>query len=266
MIESGLPSELFLLAFLIPDSGYGLAQRLQNTKSVPNTSKIYPVLRKLVASGYLVKRDGKFAHNPDRLVEDIMVYLESKGHDIANDELKIIRNLLTNGMFFNILSADILLYMQKRPTGLHEINALEVFCNKIGMLASLTWMRKKNESEQMFTTAVLSQSFEKFHQNLTTSTDEIMNSMYPKIRGSKSIKERKTDGMELLMETMKSMLMIGFIFEKIPEQTMKKFCLLWDQFSGFRLGMILSSITNRKIDMKNFNTDISKLQQEFGMF
>ncbi|MGI0046759.1 MAG: hypothetical protein ACREBB_06175 [Nitrosotalea sp.] len=266
MIESGLSSELFLLAFLIPDSGYRLAQRLQNTKSTPNTSKIYPNLNKLVASGYLIKKDNKFVHNPDRLVEDIAVYLESKGHDITNDEIKIIRNILTNGTFFNILSVDIITYMQQRPTRIHEINALEVFCNKIGMLASLTWVRKMNKPEPMFTTAILGQSFDKFHQDLTESTDEIMDNMYPKIRGSKSIKEKKMDGIELINETMKSMLMIGFILEKIPERTIKKFCLLWDQFSGFRSGVIFSSIVNRKIDMKNFTSEISKIQQEFGIF
>ena len=57
MIEKGLASELFLLAFLIPDSGYGLAQRLQNTTRTPNTSKIYPVLNKLVKAKYLKKEN-----------------------------------------------------------------------------------------------------------------------------------------------------------------------------------------------------------------
>jgi hypothetical protein len=249
----------------MPDSGYSLAQRLQNTKKTPNTSKIYPVLNKLVKAGYLKKENGKYVHNVKTLVEDIKWVLESSNFPLIDAEVKILRNILANTTFFTILSSDIIQQMQNRPKGEHEINALQVICNKIGMLACIHQYHTQNKSEfdtvsklQSVSNTNMGKSFEKVSEELKEFSNEVIKKMDHTIKGSKSVKQSKLNAIELIGNTLVSMILIGNVFEKIPNDTLRKFTLLWDQYNGFQLGMLISYSSNNKIDFSNYKTILDK--------
>lgn len=224
------------MAFLLPDSGYKFAQRLQNTKKVPSTSKIYPLLEKLVKSGYLTYEKNKYHHNPAKITDDLIGYLESYDVSIEESERKILQNMLSTGYFFNILSVDVYDELTTRQIGSHDLDALEFFRNKIGLLSTIFSHLKKLSPQQE---NPIRESFEKINEELSGMVEHINETMLGKLKGSASFKKKKLYSYDLLGNTMKSMILLTVLFQKIPDETLEKFAQLWDQHQGFVMGIQL---------------------------
>jgi hypothetical protein len=200
-------------------------------------------------------------------VNDIKWNLESSHYPLTENEVKILRNILTNTTFFNIISADIIQHMQYRAKGEHEINALQVICNKIGMLACTYQYCFKNKSKfnikselQSTSNPSINQSFEKISEELKKLGDNAIEDMRYTLKGNKSSRQSKLNTIELIGNTMISMILIGIVFEKISEDTLHKFTLLWDQYQGFQFGMFYSYATNNKIDFSNYKTILKEFE------
>ncbi len=95
--------------------------------------------------------------------------------------------------------------------------------------------------------------------------NEILKKMSLKIKGSKSIKKKKMHTIALVNNVMVSLLVTSFIFEKMSDATIEKFCSLWNQNTGFRIGLMLSEITNKQINPTNMNSEISSLSDKFRL-
>lgn len=236
------------MAFLVPDSGYKMAQRLQNTKRVPNTSKVYPALNKLVKAGYLAYEKNKYRHNPVRLVEDLIDHLWYYDVTIEENEKKILQNMLTSGYFFNILSADVYNELHERKSGSHDIDALEFFRNKIGMLSTMFLHLKKISPEPE---EPIRESFEQINKNLDGLVEDINKTMSVGLRGSASHKKEKMSSYDILGNTMKSMFLLSVVFQRIPSATLEKFAQLWDQHQGFMMGLQLGKFSSFE-DLQKF--------------
>lgn len=221
------------MAFLLPDSGYKMAQRLQNTKSVPSTSKVYPALEKLVKAGYLTYDKNKYRHNPARLVEDLIDHLWHYDVAIEENEKKILQNMLTSGYIFNMLSTDVYEELHTRKSGSHDIDALEFFRNKIGMFSTMFLHLKKISPQPE---EPIRESFEKINEQMSGLVEHVNSAMSARLKGSATYKKNKMFTYDLLSNTMKSMVLLTIVFQRIPDSTLEKFSQLWDQYQGFMMG------------------------------
>jgi hypothetical protein len=245
------------MAFLMPNSGYKFAQKLQDTKKVPSTSKIYPVLERLVKTGYLTYDKNKYHHNPVKITEDLIDYLEYYDVTIEENERKILQNMLTSGYFFNILSADVYDELTTRQSGSHDIDALEFFRNKIGLLSTIfSHLKKLNPQHDNLTR----ESFEKVNEDLTGMVEHVNKTMPAKLKGSTSFKKKKLDSYDLLVNTMKSGILLIVLFQKIPDETLEKFAKLWDQHQGFVLGSKLGQFDSMESLQKFCNEQMKTFE------
>lgn len=247
MLRKGLTSELFYLAFLIPDSGYALAQRSQGTKKTPNTGKTTPALRKLVKAGYLIRKEKKLYPVPEKLADAIINYLEDEIEVTLEDiEKRILKNMLSENMFFLFVGFDVFQEIEERPMNSHKIDALKNIADKIGFISALMLESKKKSGTNI---PVNQKSFEQIQQELEEFVQNTNKTMETKVKGRKSIRNKKMDSVSILNNAMKSFIMMGVLFDKIPNETIEKFANLWSQYQGFQIGV---NITNLKpIDLMN---------------
>lgn len=239
MLRKGLTSELFYLAFLMPDSGYALAQRSQNTKKTPNTSKTGPALKKLENAGYLRREEGKWYPNPERLSSDIIEYLEEEiGIALDGEEEKILKKMFTESIFFMFVGFDIFQEIEDRPKNSHNVDALKYISDKIGLISAVMLESKKKAGNL---TPKNNKSFEQIQKELDESIKDINNKMETKIQGKKSVRNKKMESIDLLNKGVKSFIMMAILFDKIPNETIEKFAFLWSQYLGFQIGIGLSN-------------------------
>lgn len=236
MLRKGLTSELFFLAFLVPETGYTLAQRLQGTKKTPNTSKTTLALKKLEKDGYLRREeDGKYHHVPEKLVRELIDYLKNEQETILDEkEKRILRNLVSENYFFIFAAHDVIHKMIDRPKGIHDLDTLKTISDKIGFISALILESKKKRGDS--NKPIINQSFEKNQEDLAKFVVETNKMMEAKIKGKKSVRNKKMKSVNILNNVMKSMLMIGILFHKVPDTTIEKFACLWAQYDGFRFG------------------------------
>jgi len=261
MLRKGLTSELFFLAFLQPETGYRLAQMLQGSKKTPNTSKTSTALKKLEKAGYLRrKEDGKFYHVPEKLAQELFDYLENEQGVILDEkEKKILRNLISENYYFIFAAHEVIHKMIDRPKGTHDLDAIKTISDKIGQIFAVHLKLKKKYSSS--NKPKNNQSFEKIQEDLSKFVKDsnmkmeaiIRNKRFTRIEkklGKKYTYNEKMKSINLLNNTMKSSIMIGVLFEKIPDTTLEKFAYLWDQYYGFQIGINLSNVNPMKLNLR----------------
>ncbi len=252
MLRKGLTSELFFLAFLQPETGYTLAQRLQGSKKTPNTSKTSIALKKLEKAGYLRREeDGKFYHIPEKLVQELIDYLKNEQGVILDEkEKKILRHLISENYSFFFASHEVIHKMLDRPNGTHDLDAIKTISDKIGQISAEHLELKKKYGSNIPKT---NQPFEKTQEDLSKFV-EVENKKWEALfRWKKFTQIEKKRGIEFTLKekmkavntfnnTVKSSMMIEILFDKMPDTTIEKFAYLWSQYYGFQLGLNLPNI------------------------
>lgn len=263
LITKGLSSEVYLLAFLETSSGYAIARKLQKSekpidKSKPptNWSKVDKALTDLARNGYLKHDFEKKRHFPilSTLIEDMNYILEEKGNSFDQVELKLLGFILKRRDVLNEISKDVLLQMKVQKKGVHKINALSVFSNKIGMLSASFLFAKENRPDyiKMFKEipSIQIKQVEEIFLELDEGWDEVNGnidslfeekfkkySLPPEIEGL----FRQTKGFWKSMPSLLVLLMAS-------NETLRKLSLLWDQFDGFKLGVDLAMHAGKKLN------------------
>lgn len=242
MLESGLSSELFLLAYAYPNSGYKYAQIIQNTAKMPNTSKIYPILQELKDKDYLILKNDKYYPNTVRLFEEITKHLSKNKYEFSETELKHIKNIALNREFFLFLLPDVIDLIQNQEKRVHNINALEYICEKIGYFAS-SYLLLKSHFPDIGKINHQNTEYYKSIEQISTELDdsllEITEKMSKSIGGRKSIKKKKMKTVDLLSQSIKALILYNVIFSKIPDETIKKISTMWKQTGGFDIAIDL---------------------------
>lgn len=257
VLRKGLSSELVLMAFLMPDSGYKFGQRLQNTKRVPNTSKIYPALENLVKAGYLTYDKNKYHHNPAKITEDLIDYLKYYDVLVEENEKKILENILTSGIFFNILSEDVYVELDTRQGRSHGVDALEFFRNNIGLLCTMfSHLKKSNLQPDL----QIQESFGKVNENMSSLVEQINETMHTNLEARASFKKKKLDSIDRVANLMKSMVLLTVAFQKLPDETLEKFAYLWDQHQGFVYGFHLGKFDSIE-NLQKFAEQMKSLEK-----
>ena len=271
LIRTGLSSELFLLALLKPDSGYELAKRLQNTDKTPSTGKIYPVLKSLTTQKYL-KYDSskkKYFPNLNRLVSDISELLRSKNIFLDEDEIKLLSLMLARREFFSAMFSDVLEQLNNQPKGVHKIDALGVFSNRIGAFAVVfsfarkhhpTVIKKLPPSRESTVEQIIGE-FEEMDKDWENSDvfqiDKIMSK--DKIFNQYLTQSKLPDDIikpifDLFFGLFKSMPSLMVMFSA-PQNTLEKLSNLWDQHEGFKIGVDMAlKINDKTLQKQNDNS------------
>lgn len=92
-IREGLPSKIYLIAFGIPISGYGIAKKIYGVEKYPPTAKVMEWLKKLVKEGIISKTEKGYLSNVEPLANEIALTLK-EDHDIDLSEFD--RHILKN--------------------------------------------------------------------------------------------------------------------------------------------------------------------------
>ena len=257
MLRKGLTSELFFLAFLQPETGYTLAQRLHGSKKTPNTSKTSIALKKLETAGYLRRgEDGKFHHVPEKLVQELIDYLKNEQGVILDEkEKKILRHLISENYSFFFASHEVIHKMLDSPKGTHDLDAIKTISDKIGQISAIQLELKKKYSSNIPKT---NQPFGKIQEDLSKFV-EVENknwealfkwkkfTQFEKKIGIEYTLKEKMKAVDTFNNILKSERMIEILFDKIPDTTIEKFAYLWSQYSGFQLGLNLPNIKPMKL-------------------
>ena len=247
MLRKGLTSELFFLAFLQPETGYTLAQRLQGSKKIPNTSKTSTSLKKLEKAEYLRRdKDGKLHHVPEKLVQELIDYLKNEQGVILDEkEKKILRHLISENYSFFFASHEVIHKMLDRPKRTHDLDAIKTISDKIGEISAIHLELKKKYSSNIPKT---NQPFEKIQEDLSKSV-EVENKKWEalfrwkkftqieKKRGIEYTLKEKMKSIDTFNNIVKSRKMIEILFDQISDTTIEKFAYLWSQYYGFQIGI-----------------------------
>lgn len=248
LIRTGLTSELFLLAFFRPDTAYVFAQRLQNTKTKPNTGKIYPAIKSLTNAGYLKHFENKFYPNYTKLISDINKELKKKNKSLKEDEVKIIELILKHGQIFWILSFNALQKLIKQKNGVHKVDALQTICDIIGEWATIWLFKREREANIKKSISKLEiSSYQKFvsiFNELDKELSDIPTKLNLKMEQYITDKKNEFDKLsnnelEFIKDGRNFIRSIPsfIVFGLVPKNTLRKMSMLWTQHDGFNLGV-----------------------------
>ncbi len=259
LLRHGLSSEVFLLAYYIPDSGLGIARRYESIRhgikkmptsiefphlpqkaKRPANDKISQELKKLVSEGYLVIKNKKYYASAERLVNEIVIRLNLMGIELESNEKIFLNRLLQQNYFFTFTSFDTLSEIGDQPKRIHHVDAINKFCTKIGMMCTLASHSKEKNPNQTHQNS--DKSIERINEELEEITESINTKFLKKYK--KSIRKRKHRSVSLINSTMKSVVVSTIILDRLPINTLKKFALLWDQHYGFQMGLLMSEFAN----------------------
>ncbi|MGY5149066.1 MAG: hypothetical protein ACW9W3_03300 [Candidatus Nitrosopumilus sp. bin_68KS] len=236
LLRRGIHSELFLLAYDKPESGYGIAQRHQDTTKRPDTSKIGNALDRLVTANYLHIKNKKYHPNFEKLSEDLFGYLSSKRVELYEHESKILKEMVKQNFIFLFLGKDVLYRMLIQPLRIHHIDALDVISNHIGMMCTFYKMLK-NKNSVIISDEAKRKSISKISEELDDEISNVNEDMKKSFKGSKSIKKQKMSALDGVNSLMKSLILTSKILDKSTIETVEKLGNLWDQRDGFQIGI-----------------------------
>ena len=237
LLRRGIHSELFLLVYAQPDTGYGIAKRHQNTTKRPDTSKTSKALERLEKANYITLKNKKFHPNLEKLAYDLLEYLDSKDIQLDEIESKFIKDLLKQNSFFMILPQDVLYRILTQPPRIHHIDALQVICNHIGMMCTFFLMPKK-DNKQVTTNATRRKTILQISDELDADILNVSDEMQTKIKGSKVTRKKKMETVNAFGSFMKSFILGSTILDKIPVSTLEKLENLWEQHEGFQIATL----------------------------
>jgi hypothetical protein len=239
LLTTGLSSELFLLTYLEPNNIRQLAQKLQNTSRNPtNYSKVSPAIHDLTIHKYLKhnQKDEKYYVNLKKLVEELELILKERDTTLEENEKLLLTKILERNEFFKILSQDIIKKIQEQEKGIHKINALEVFCSRIGMLSSGVLLQKKRDRSENLDLYDPEMSFEENMTEIKEMWKEIHDGIENKMNELNSPLMEHPLVKEFLLPLMKNLDSL-MLFYVIPVTTLEKFTVLWESYEGVKLAL-----------------------------
>lgn len=239
LLRRGIHSELFLLAYDKPDTGYGIAQRHQDTEKRPDTSKTSKALERLEKADYLYLKNKKYHPNVEKLSNDLLEYLDSEGIELDSVESNLIGEILEQNSFFMLLGMDILHRILTQTARIHHIDALQVISNHIGMMCTFYLMPKKN-NKKLITDKTKRKSVSQISKELDVDAQKINDMMKKSIKGSKSTRKKKMEVVNNVGEHMKSLILGSKILDKASVSTLEKLENLWEQHDGYMAGITTS--------------------------
>lgn len=239
LLRRGIHSELFLMAYVMPNTGYRISQMLRQTDKRPDTSKTNPALKKLENAGYVVFKNKKYHSNLDRVLKEMKLFLDSKSIFLDEYEMKFLSNLLGENFFSMFVGADAIIRILSQPSKIHHIDALEVICNNVGMMCTFALQTRKKNPENDTT---MKKSVSGISKELDGEILLINEKMEKSTKGSKSVKKRKMSAIDSLNSIMKSFILESIILEKTNTSTLEKLEVLWDQRTGYMIGSQSSTL------------------------
>lgn len=235
MLRRGIHSELFLLAYAKPESGYGIARRHQDTIRRPDTSKTSKALDRLEESGYLYLKNKKYYPNFEKLSYELFRYLNSKDIKLDEIESKFFKRLIEENLFFMFLGQDTLYRILIQPTRIHHIDALQIICSHVGMMCTqIARSRKMNIS--ILTEDAKRKSISKISEEFDIDILDANKEIETIFKGSKFIRKKKIDAAKSIDDPMKSLVLGIAILEKAPLSMLEKLEHLWENHDGFKIG------------------------------
>jgi len=239
LLTTGLSSELFLLAYLEPNNVRQLAQKLQNTSRHPtNYSKAYPAVHDLAIAEYLKfnPNDEKHYVNIKKLVKELESILNERNMHLNDNEKLYLEKILEQNEFFKIMSQDVVKKIQDQEKGVHKINALEVFCERIGGLSAGALIQKKfsknNNLDSLYNPKI---SFEENIKEIQDILDEL-HPAFDKIKHMDNPLLEHPAFKEVMLPFLKHMDTV-MIFFLIPSESLEKLMRLWNQSDGVKFAL-----------------------------
>jgi len=242
LLTTGLSSELYLLAYIEPDNARKLTQKLQNTSVNPtNYSKTNPVIHDLTIKKYLKhnQNDEKYYVNIKKLVEELELILKECDITLDDNEKLHLTKILEQNEFFKIISQDVVKKIQEQEKGIHKINALDVFCERIGMFSSGILLQKKLDKSGNLDN--LYDSDLSFEENITEFQEiwkEVYDNASSEINSANIPLLEHPLVQELFLPLMKNLDSL-MIFYLIPVTTLEKLSRLWKGSEGIMLSLDL---------------------------
>ena len=240
MLTTGLSSELFLLAYLEPNNIRQLAQKLQNTSGDPtNYSKAHPAIQDLAIENYLKfnSKDEKHYVNLQKLTDELESILIERDILLNEDEKNYLQKILEQNEFFKIISQDIVKKIQAQEKGIHRINAIDVFCERIGVLSAGALLhRKTQKNDELESICDPKLSFDENIKEIQKILQEIGSGID---EGIKNIDNPMIDHpifREFLLPVVKHMDSL-MVFYMIPLVSLEKLMLLWGGSDGVKLAL-----------------------------
>lgn len=262
LITTGLSSEVFLHAFLEPSSGYAIARKLEKSekkigeakKTPTNYSKVDKALDALIRDDYLRHDIDKKKYYPriTRILWDIVDLLKTKNFTIDKKEFELLKAFLRRRDFLKIISADAIKKMREQPKGVHKINALSIFCNRIGMVAACFKFAREHFPEWKKNMSEISEiSIDEIIRGLKefdVEWDEVLKETEPKLEEllkKHKISREEFPGVTIIEDVFKSVpSMAALLFA--PSDTLEKLSNIWDQYGGFKLGIDMALRIDKK--------------------
>ncbi|MCV0411261.1 hypothetical protein [Nitrosopumilus sp.] len=239
VLKNRLSQELFFEIFMMPASGYKLAQIVQNTTKTPNTKSVYRVLAKLIEHGYITYKDKKYHHNPKTLTDELVKYLNSKDVVLDKADMNYLLFLVTNAEFFNHFIVDLNIHVKPK----NYQNLLQEITNMVGMCAAILLYGINTSTTKPIPVRI---SLEKINERIMKLKKHVNDEIPKKVRGSKSQRKLQQKQLEKLYHHLLSYVFLFVVQEKIPKKALIKFATLWNQYGGFKIGVKVG-----KIDFKN---------------
>jgi len=146
LLEEGLPSRIYFLCYLKPETGYSVGKIIYNVKKgIPPTAKLYPRIKELKNKNYLEEVDGKYAARIEPIIEEIQKTCTLN----TIDSSKLIELLNSNefkkyilGFYENFEKNIEIIYNENDIVKLKQnFNALKTILETIGMISTLFIIR-----------------------------------------------------------------------------------------------------------------------------
>lgn len=254
LITKGLTSELFLLAFLEPDNIRKLAQRLQNTSGNPtNYAKASTAIHSLTISKYLKhKDDGKYHPNVPKIIEELEQILKSKNESFTEDDKKFVSRFLQNRQVLQAISLDIIEKIQTQPKGTHNVDALDVLCERIGSMSAIWLTMRNNNSEwksaaeenQKLSYSEIEEKFDMFDELTSKHSPFFETEMkkyfekIPQLKNNKPVVNFFTKFFDIMSSAMPMFM--------APESLLRKLAKLWKHYEGFSVAEHVFTLKKEK--------------------
>lgn len=250
LITTGLSSEVFLIAFLERKSGYDIARRLEKSTKPKNMPKHTPTNYPRVYDQLLLLQRGKFLERDfekkkffpivKTLVSEIENFLLFKNIKLTKKETTLLENILEMPDFLKELAHNTYKIMDAQPSGTHNINALEVICDKLGQFCTHLLISKQHNPKVMKVGYELShipkRVLMQFLEDYKSNESDILKELKPILKDTKKNNLNENDmSLDLVSNLTKS---IPFFFTLMVTSnvTLLKFSKLWKQYEFFKQG------------------------------
>lgn len=151
LLEEGLPSQIYFLCYLHPETGYSLGRHIYNKKKgIPPTAKLYPRINEMVKKGYLKKLDDGYSSKIEPIIEEIQKTCSLNSTDskklielLNSDEFK--KYIL--GFYENFEKNIVITYDENNIVKLKQnFNAMKTILETVGMISTLFIIRGEYRS------------------------------------------------------------------------------------------------------------------------